>query len=155
MQISFAEKSFRAGILIWGAVGVFAYCTLPWFALEYGLFDATLDEYFEALGWKSHHLSLLAPLVLLCLITFSHLRMSREGLGKLLVACTLAAALLICSDFIRTGTSMGLGVCVVLIALAAVFSYGLARLGVLQGDTFISEPLPLSFCSSGFSCFSR
>ncbi|MFW2366437.1 MAG: ABC transporter permease, partial [Desulforhopalus sp.] len=138
MQISFGERNFRVGILAWIAAGVTAYLLLPWFALEYGLFDATLDEYIDALGWKGYRLSIIAPLLLLGLVPILVVRGSRIVQGRLLASATLAVALLITADFIRTGASMGLGTGVILMVLAAVFSYGIARLGFLQGDTFIS-----------------
>jgi len=138
MQDSFGERSFRIGIQVWIIAGVTAYCFLPWFALEYGLFDATAVEYLDALGWKGHRLSLLAPLLLLVFVPISRIASSRLIQGRLLVWLSLGTALLIVWDFIRTGSSMGLGVGVVLLVLAALFSYGVARLGFLQGDTFIS-----------------
>jgi iron(III) transport system permease protein len=138
MQVSFGERSFRIGILFWIIAGVTAYVALPWFALEYGLFDATLEEYFDALGWKGYRLSLLAPLLLLVFIPISRAGSSRLIQGRFLVWLSLGTALLIVWDFIRADASMGLGVGVVLLVLAAIFSYGIARLGFLQGDTFIS-----------------
>ena len=56
-QISFGERNFRIGILVWIAAGVTAYLVLPWFALEYGLFDATVDEYIHSLGLSLIHIS--------------------------------------------------------------------------------------------------
>jgi len=138
MQISFGERSFRVGILVWITTGVIAYLALPWFALEYGLFDATVEEYLAALGWKNYRLSLLAPLILLAIAPFCFINLSRKTQGRLLSLISIAAVLLITADFIRTDSSMGLGAAVFLMVFTAVFSYGIARLGFLQGDTFIS-----------------
>ncbi len=138
MQISFGERSFRVGVLVWIVIGVVAYWALPWFALEYGIFDATGDEYLDALGWKTYHLSLLSPTILLLLVPICFLGITRENQGRLLVIITVTAAFLISADFIRSNNSMGLGACTILMVLTAVFSYGIARLGFLQGDTFIS-----------------
>jgi iron(III) transport system permease protein len=137
-QDSFGERSFRVGIVVWIAVGIAAYLVLPWFALEYGLFDATVDEYLDTLGWRGHRLSLLTPFLLVAFIPLSRAGNSRALQGRLLAFHSLAAALLLTYDFIRAGNSMGLGVGVVLLVLATLFSYGIARLGFLQGDTFIS-----------------
>jgi len=138
MQISFGERSFRIGLLVWIAIGVIAYLGLPWFALEYGLFDATVEEYLDALGWRTYSLSLIAPLFFLALAPLCFTHFQRLTQGRLLVFIAAAAALLIVGDFIRADNSMGLGTAVILISLTALFSYGIARLGGHQGDTFVS-----------------
>lgn len=138
MQVSFGERSFRIGILAWTIIGVAAFTLLPWVALEYGLFDATRDEYVGALGWKINRINLLVPAFLLGFLPIGLTRLSRVTQGWSLSGLSCATAVLIFSDFIRTGHSMGLGAGVVFFVLAALFSYGIARLGFLQGDTFIS-----------------
>lgn len=138
MKVSFGEKEVRVGILIWVVIGVMSYWVLPWFALEYGLFDATIDEYIDALGWKTHKLSLLAPFVLLLFIPIVWSGWSRNRQGQLLVGLALAGTLLLVTDFIVANSSMGLGTAAILMVFAALFSYGIARLGFLQGDIFIS-----------------
>jgi len=138
MQASLGERRFRVGIFSWLLIGVLSYLVLPWFGLEYGLFDATMDEYWAALGWKSHPLSMGIPILLLLFIPFSRPGRSRKTEGRLLVALALAITVLLAADFIIPERSMGLGSGVVLISLAALFSYGIARLGFLQGDVFIS-----------------
>jgi len=138
MQVSFGERSFRTGILIWAVIGAVSYWVLPWFAFEYGLFDSTMDEYWDSLGWKSHPVSMFLPFFLLLFIPICWLTQSREIQGRLFVALALVTALLLSADFIYSGSSMGLGTGVILIVLASLFSYGIARLGFLQGDVFIS-----------------
>ncbi len=138
MQLSTGDRSFQTGIFTWLTIGIAAYILLPWFALEYGLFDCTLDEYFDALGWRTYKFSLITPLILLCFLPLIKLLKTRPVQGKVLVALSLFATLFITFDFIHTGQSMGLGTGVILMVLAALFSYGIARLGFLQGDTFIS-----------------
>jgi iron(III) transport system permease protein len=138
MQVSFWERSFRTGIFTWAVIGVISYWILPWFALEYGLFDATMAEYWDTLGWKSHPISMLTPVFLLFFIPIGWANWTREMQGRLLVSLALVVTLLISADFIIPGRSMGLGTGVILIVLAALFSYGIARLGFLQGDIFIS-----------------
>ena len=51
-------------VLIWIIAGFGAYWFLPWFALEYGLFDATIEEYLASLGWKTRPLTLTVPVFL-------------------------------------------------------------------------------------------
>ncbi len=138
MQISFGERNFRTGILIWVLIGVISYWILPWFALEYGVFDATMDEYLDALGWKTHPLSIITPFFLLLFIPLSRHVPSRKIQGRLLFVFALAAILLLFTDFLLTGKSMGFGTGIIFLTLATIFSYGMARLGFLQGDVFIS-----------------
>lgn len=138
MQVSFGVQGFRIGILIWVIIGAISYWVLPWFALEYGLFDATMDEYWDTLGWKSHPFSMLTPVFLLLFIPIGWANWSRALQGRLLVIFALIATLLLAADFIIPNRSMGLGTGVIVMVLAALFSYGIARLGFLQGDVFIS-----------------
>lgn len=138
MQVSFGERNFQVGILTWTILGVAAFALLPWVALEYGLFDSTRDEYVDALGWRVHQISLFVPVLLLAFLPIGLARFSRTMQGWLITGLSSITLLLIISDFLRTGFSMGLGAGVVLLVLIALFSYGIARLGFLQGDTFIS-----------------
>jgi len=138
MQISLGERNFRVGIFTWAIIGVAAYFALPWFALEYGLFDATVDEYFDALGWRTYHSSLIAPAALLFFIPMIWWKKNRHFQGIIISTTAALLALLISIDFIRNDTSMGLGIAIILLVLAAIFSYGIARQGFLQGDTFVA-----------------
>ncbi len=138
MHVTTGDRSFHTGIVIWLLTGAAAYILLPWFALEYGLFDCTIDEYIDALGWYSYKPSLLVPLIFAACFPLLKLVKSRCVQAKFLVLTSLVTTFLIIVDFTRTGQSMGLGTGVILMVFAALFSYGIARLGFLQGDTFIS-----------------
>ena len=47
--------SFKPSLILpWITIGIVAYFCLPWLALEYGLTDATLDEFIDALAWKKN-----------------------------------------------------------------------------------------------------
>lgn len=137
MGLAAKDNSVSSGIVIWIICGVVAYTILPWFALEYGLFDATWEEFVDALGWKSYPFSIAAPVFLLFLIPFAFIKKS-PICSKLLITATVAGSLLIVADFIRVDLSMGVSSGVVLMVLAALFSYGIARAGFLQGDIFLS-----------------
>ncbi len=138
MHVTTGDRSFHTGIVIWLLVGAVAYVLLPWFALEYGLFDCTIDEYVDALGWRSRKLSLLIPLIFAVCFPLLKLVNARQIQAKFFVLVSLAAIFMIIVDFTRTGESMGLGTGFILMVFAALFSYGIAKLGFLQGDTFIS-----------------
>jgi iron(III) transport system permease protein len=138
MDTALGERSFRLGLSLWVVIGIAAYWALPWSALEYGIFDATVEEYYDALGWRSSTFSLLIPLLLAILPPLAWCNWSRKVQGRVLVIFSLALCLIIATDFYLSGSSMGLGTAIISMVLAAIFSYGIARLGFLQGDTFIS-----------------
>ncbi len=132
MSQPYDDRRFQLGILTWVLIGVAAYITLPWTALEYGLFDCTADEYIDALGWKSHLPSILVPLTLLLFIPLGWRNLSRTLQGQLLTGLSLCLTLLISIDFLQRGASMGAGTAIIFLVLVALFSYGIARLGFLQ-----------------------
>jgi len=125
-------------ILIWIIAGFGAYWFLPWFALEYGLFDATIEEYLASLGWKTRPLTLTVPVFLALFIPFAWPWLPLKRLGWVYTLFASAGIGLIFLDFIRTGDAMGFSAAVVVIALAAIFAIGIAKIGFQRGDSFIS-----------------
>lgn len=146
MQSSFGERNFALGILLWSVIGVVAYMVLPWFGLEYGLFDATVDEFFDAIGWKSDRISLLFPFLLLIITSVIRLKSKPKLQGRLLVILSAVSAVMMLVLFLLQNDSMGLSAAIVMISFAVLFSYGLARLGFLQGDTFIAGTVVFIIC---------
>ena len=138
MSQAYDDRRFQFGILTWVLIGIAAYIALPWTALEYGIFDCTKDEYVDALGWKNHFASILVPLSLLLFIPLGWRNVPRTLQGQLLTGLSLCLSLFVFADFLQRGTSMGAGTAVIFLVLVALFSYGIARLGFLQGDTFIA-----------------
>jgi len=109
MQVSFGERSYRIGIFTWAVIGAVSYWVLPWFAFEYGLFDATMDEYWATLGWKSHPVSMFVPLSLLFFIPICRANWSRQKQGRVIIALASIVTLLLIADFVIPNRSMGLG----------------------------------------------
>lgn len=138
MELSPLKKSEITGITSWVVIGIVGYFTLPWFALEYGLFDATLGEFKVAFGWVARPESLIFPLYLLLFIPLCICTVFRKHLGLFLSLTAVSGLVFLLYDFIKIDVSMGLGTAVVACSLAALLAYGIARMGFLQGDTFIS-----------------
>ncbi|MEN8199568.1 MAG: iron ABC transporter permease [Thermodesulfobacteriota bacterium] len=132
-----ADTSLR-GMMSWAIAGIVLYFILPWFALEYGIFDATLEELTGSLGWKSRPLTLLVPLLFASFLPLILCRCSRRKQGWSVTLLSTLGILLIILDFIQAKNSMGLGSAVSIGILAALCSYGLAKVGFLRGDTFIA-----------------
>ena len=125
-------------VLSWLLAGFLAYWLLPWLALEYGLTDATLDEYMASLGWKNGAGTFIVPALLVLFAPFAWSLLPVKRQGWVYTVFASAGIGLIFMDFIRSGNSMGLGAATVVIALAALFAIGIAGIGFQRGDTFIS-----------------
>ncbi len=125
-------------VLLWLIGGFAAYWCLPWFALEYGLFDATVEEYVASLGWKTRPLTLFVPVSLALFAPFAWSALSPEKRGWVYTAFASTGICLIFFDFINRGNAMGLGAAIVVMACAALFAIGIADIGFQRGDTFIA-----------------
>lgn len=125
-------------VLTWLLAGFLAYWLLPWLALEYGLTDATLEEYVASLGWKNGAGTFIVPAALVLFIPFAWSLLPARRQGWVYTLFAAAGICLIFINFIRTGNSMGLGAATVVMTLAALFAIGIAGIGFQRGDTFIS-----------------
>ena len=125
-------------VLIWIITGFGAYWFLPWFALEYGLFDVTIEEYVASLGWKTRSLTLTVPVLLALFTPFAWSQLPLRRLGWIYTLFASAGICLIFLDFIRTGDAMGFSAATVVMTLSAIFAIGIAKLGFQRGDAFIS-----------------
>ncbi len=135
--INKGEASPR-GMMGWAFAGIVLYFLLPWFALEYGIFDATMEEFYASLGWKSRPLTLFVPILFAAFFPLITCKCSRKKQGWGLSFLAALGIFLIFFDFVRTNSSMGLGAAVSVLILAALCSYGIAKIGFLRGDTFIA-----------------
>ncbi len=136
--LSAIRKPSPLTVLSWLIIGFLAYWILPWIALEYGLFDATWDEYADALGWRASGITLLAPILFLLFAPFAWLRDPLKPTGWAMTGLAAAGMGWIFFNFIQTGQSMGMGAGVMLMSLAAFFSIGIARSGFQRGDAFVA-----------------
>ncbi len=125
-------------VLLWISGGFVAYWFLPWIALEYGLFDATFEEYVASLGWKANSLTLIIPIFLALFTPFAWSTLPLKRLGWIYTVFASAGICLIFLDFILKKNAMGLSAAVVVMTCAALFAIGIAKVGFQRGDTFVS-----------------
>jgi iron(III) transport system permease protein len=131
-------EASKLSALLWITVGFFAYWSFPWVALEYGLFDATVEEYLAALGWRHSSMTLVVPVFLVLFTPFIRWRLPLKQTGWIFTLYASTGICLIFFGFTRTGQSMGLAAGIIAMTLAALFSIGIAKIGFQRGDNFIS-----------------
>ena len=125
-------------VLPWLVAGIGAYLVLPWLALEYGLTDASFDEYVGALGWQNSGATWVVPLFFSLFLVVPRLLLSGRQCGWIFAAGSSFGILAIFYFFIAANLSMGLGTAVILLCLSALFAIGIAEIGFQQGDRFIA-----------------
>jgi len=137
-----ARPSFlRDPILRWCVAGLLALVLLPWKALEYGVFDATADEFLDAYGWSHLNSSLFAALCLLLFVLRpwrgSPLRHKIDaGLSVFAFAGILALAS-------WQNEALGWGAAVQFFVFGGILALALARMGLVQGDPFMTGAILL------------
>ena len=133
------SDSFKPSLIIpWITLGIVAYFCLPWLALEYGLTDATLDEFLDALGWRNNGTTIVVPLFLLLFVIVPRFVRSGRQCGWIYTCASALAILATFAYFITANLSMGLGAAGILMALSALFAIGIAEIGFQRGDRFIA-----------------
>jgi len=119
-------------------IGILSFLFLPWYGLEYGIFDATGEELLEAFAWRSINFSLvpLAIFFLFLLIPWRRVPQKKGGLFSTIAVVTGILLVFLGSDALNE--SLGLGAAVQIFVLSLIVSTGCAQLGFLRGDTFMS-----------------
>ncbi len=128
----------RWTVLSWVLIALACYWFLPWVALEYGIADANLDEWIDALGWKYDPATLAVPILCALLIPLAWMRFSGKGAGWFFTLAPGLSIAFILISFITLDLSLGLGAGMVIMCLAALLAMGLSRLGFQRGDTFVA-----------------
>ena len=128
----------------WALIGIAAYFLLPWYALDYGLFDSTAEELWDTLAWRHPTgLAIAASVVCAALAIrpwafLEHTLAARidAGIGLAALAALFIAAKLM-------GVALGLGAGVQVVVFGAVAAIAFARLGYIQGDGFMTGSIML------------
>ncbi|MDY2946263.1 ABC transporter permease [Mannheimia varigena] len=121
--------------LVWVVIGLLGFLLLPAKALDYGLFDSTKDELFNAMGWSSLNITWAWFLPLFTFLLPNPTACKRRaklelvGLGLLFAFIFLSAIVL--------KISLGYAVLPLIIAITGLATNNLAILKVMQGDRFI------------------
>ncbi|QBQ64656.1 iron ABC transporter permease [Actinobacillus indolicus] len=131
--------SFFTRPLIWVLFALLGFLILPSKALDYGLFESTSDEIWQAMGWASTNLSWawFLPLLIYLIPNKENTR-SRSILELVGV---VAIFLFIFISAIIGKISLGYSVMCLIVALVALATNALANLKVMQGDRFIIASL--------------
>lgn len=121
--------------LVWAVIGLLGFLLLPAKALDYGLFDSTKDELFNAMGWSNLNITWAWFLPLFAFLLPNPTACKRRaklelvGLGLLFAFIFLSAIVL--------KISLGYAVLPLIIAITGLATNNLAILKVMQGDRFI------------------
>lgn len=131
--------SFFTRPLFWVLFALLGFLMLPSKALDYGLFESTSDEIWQAMGWSSTNLSWawFFPLFIYLIPNKENAR-SRSILELVGV---VAIFLFVFISAIIGKISLGYSVMCLIVALVALATNALANLKVMQGDRFIIASL--------------
>ena len=125
----------------WIILSIVAFLVLPSHALDYGLFDSTADEFFDAMGWSSFNITAFwfLPVILYGLLPWLKLSPNTQAKAELYLLVLATLFTFISASVLKI--SMGYSVIVLLIAFTALATLSLAKLKIMQGDKFIIASL--------------
>lgn len=126
-------------VFYWLGVMVFSFILLPSFALDYGLFESTADEFYDAMGWSSVNISWIWFSLPLLLIIRPLQPAGRQHKVRhyLDIGYSALCMLVILISSWLTHQGLGYSTILLFIALGAVMTTAFARLEYLGGDHFV------------------
>ncbi|MBY7886355.1 iron ABC transporter permease [Vibrio fluvialis] len=126
-------------VFYWLGVMVFSFILLPSFALDYGLFESTADEFYDAMSWSSVNISWLWFSLPLLLIVRPLQPAGRQHKVRhyLDIGYSALCMLVILISSWLTHQGLGYSTILLFIALGAVMTTAFARLEYLGGDHFV------------------
>ncbi|EOV0395786.1 ABC transporter permease [Vibrio fluvialis] len=126
-------------VFYWLGVMVFSFILLPSFALDYGLFESTADEFYDAIGWSSVNISWLWFSLPLLLIVRPLQPAGRQHKVRhyLDIGYSALCMLVILISSWLAHQGLGYSTILLFIALGAVMTTAFARLEYLGGDHFV------------------
>ncbi len=134
--------SAGGAIMRWCVAGAAAFALLPWRALEYGVLDATAEEFAAAYGWLTPGYSALFAVAVLALLMARPWRgMKRAALADAVTAGAGAAGVLLLAWL--TKEPLGYGAAAVILVFGGVLAVALARMGFVKGDPFMTGAILL------------
>ncbi|EKO3500242.1 ABC transporter permease [Vibrio fluvialis] len=126
-------------VFYWLGVMVFSFILLPSFALDYGLFESTADEFYDAMGWSSVNISWLWFSLPLLLIVRPLQPAGRQHKVRhyLDIGYSALCMLVILISSWLAHQGLGYSTILLFIALGAVMTTAFSRLEYLGGDHFV------------------
>lgn len=134
----------------WVFLALIAFVLLPSKALDYGIFESTGEEIFQAMGWASFNLTPLWFLPLVGFFYIPKLKVNDEQKTKLELWLIVFTFLLTFVSAALFKISLGYSVLVLFLTLGALSTLSLAKLKIMQGDKFIIASLLAIILSIGF-----
>ena len=133
--------SWNDPILKWCLLGFAAFLLLPWNALEYGVFDATASEFYDAYAWSSIKSSAFSLICLILIAVRPWRSMAKADMIDAII-CTIAfIGILVIATL--NGEALGYGAAIQMVAFGGILALALARLGFIQGDPFMTGAILL------------
>lgn len=128
----------------WALIGIAAFALLPWYALDYGLFDATADELFGAFAWrKGGSLPIAATLVCALFALRPWAALDRMLGARIEAALAMSALVALFVAGKAMGVALGLGAAFDVVAFGAIAALAFARMGFIRGDGFMTGSILL------------
>jgi len=138
MRISLLDDA----VARWALAGLGAFLALPWRALEYGVFDATAEEFAAAYAWITPGASAMLSLAALVALLIRPWRaFPRAPLVEATVAAAAVAGILFLAWL--NGEPLGYGAAAQILAFGGVLALALARMGFVKGDPFMTGSILL------------
>ena len=129
----------------WATLGLLTWIFFPWKGLEYGLFDSTGSEIFNAYAWKSINTSFIA-LAIFVLLLIRPWR-AKENANMIDAVISLSSFIIILFSAGFLNESLGYGAAIQLTLFLLIFSLALARMGFIQGDPFMTTAIVVIMAS--------
>ncbi len=135
----FQSSEQRDPIFYWVIALIGAFVLLPSFALDYGVFESTSEEFKDAMGWSGINISWLWFTMPLILLIRPVKAKNKYALKRHKFDITYASFCMLFSLLSSWYTEQGLGYATIILflALGCVITLALARLEYLGGDVFV------------------
>lgn len=126
-------------VFYWLGVVFFSFILLPSFALDYGLFESTSDEFYDAMGWSSLNISWLwfSLPAFLAIRPLHPLGRDHKVRHYIDIGYSVFCMLAILASSWLTHQGLGYSTILLFVGLGAVMTIAFARLEYLGGDHFV------------------
>ena len=129
----------------WVLLGLIAWIIFPWKGLEYGIFESTSKEIYNAYAWRSLNTSFISLAVMALILLRPWRSLPNANLFDAVISITTFVIILFTAGFLNE--SLGYGAAFQLIFFLLIFSLALARMGFIQGDPFMTTAIVVIMAS--------
>ncbi|MFV0447008.1 MAG: ABC transporter permease [Vibrio sp.] len=139
LNLTSSHERHIDAVFYWLGAMVFSFILLPSFALDYGVFESTSDEFYAAMGWSEPNISWLwfsMPL-LLVFRPLSPLGRQHKTRHYFDISYSAVCMLVVLLSSWLSNQGLGYSTIVLFTSLGAVMTLAFARLEYLGGDHFV------------------